>query len=293
MPSKRERSMTNADMAQEILECPVCLEIPDIKPVYQCVNGHLLCRSCYSKVKICPLCRKKLDPKDPLRNLTAEKLLDSLKNNETISGKALGKEVSNRPRRNSVISLPCKYASNGCDATWKKNGEAVQHEKLCKYRLVFCPDLRCFRRIPMAHLFAHINDDHPVDDFSKLSRSSVNFSLVIKPANYRDETFWKPAIMQLGHSKFFRECRRTREGQWYFWVYMEGSPEEASQFSTVIKLFDSKKQEVVCFAGCAVLPLDVGPADVSNYTVMTVQDPVIQSIDNNGKLSFSVEIKRK
>lgn len=285
--------MASADVPKDILECPVCLEIPKTIPIYQCINGHLLCRSCYPKVKTCPMCRRALDGKHPLRNLTAEKLIERLKSNDAISGKALNKEVGPRTRRSTVISLPCKYAPSGCESIWKKNGEVLEHENICKYRLVFCPDLRCSRRIPLAHLFAHINDDHPSDDFTKLARHSVNFSLVIKPSNYRDETFWKPAIMQLGHSKFFRECRRTKEGQWYFWVYMEGSPEEASQFAAIIKLFDSRKQEVVCFSNCAVLPLDVNPSDVSNYTVMTVQDPVIQGIDNHGKLSFFVEIKRK
>jgi hypothetical protein len=220
--------------------------------------------------------------------LTAEKLLENLNNNEVAHDKE-----KTRTRQPSVKRLPCRFATNGCDATWKTNVDVIQHEKACKHRLVFCPDMRCPRKITLANLFIHINDDHPADDFTKLSRSSVNFSLVIKPANYRNETFWKPAIMQLGHSKFFRECRRTDEGHWYFWVYMDGTPEEASQFTVTIKLLNSKKQEAVSFAGCTVLSLDTNPKDVSSYTVMTVQDPVIQSIENNGKLSFYVEIKRK
>jgi len=287
MSPKRER--VHEETAQDILECPICLELPD-KPVYQCKNGHLICRACYPKVKICPVCRENLDSNKPLRNLVAEKFLENMNNN----GKTTYKDVL-RPRRSSVVAqtLACKNAENGCEIKWKTNGEVIQHQKACKYRLVHCPDLRCSRKIPLANLFVHINDDHPADDFTKLQRASVNFSLVIKPANYRDETFWKPAIMSLGHSKFFRECRRTKDGQWYFWVYMEGSSEEASQFAATIKLFDSKKQEVVSFTGCTVLSLDVNPKDVSNYTVMTVQDPVIQSIEYNGKLSFFVEIKRK
>lgn len=275
----------------DTLECPVCLELPQSKPVYQCVHGHLLCRSCYPKVKTCPICRKKLDPKEPLRNLTAEKLLDNFNNNQVDVNEQ--KKDTSRARRSVLPLFTCRYSQNGCDIKWKKQEEVVQHEKSCEHRLVFCPDLRCARRIPLTRLLSHINDDHPSDDFTKLSRSSVNFSLVIKPSNYRDETFWKPAVMQLGNSKFFRECRRTIDGRWYFWVYVDGSPEEALKFSATIKLFDSKKQEVVCFIGCVVLPLDVNPTDVSNFKIMTVDDPVIKNIENNGKLSFFVEIKRK
>jgi hypothetical protein len=270
-----------------ILECPVCLELP-AKPIYQCSNGHLICKLCHSRVKICPVCREKLNEQMPLRNLTAEHILESINNNDA---PCQYKEVL-RPRRSNVTLL-CRNKEHGCELRLKTNGELIDHQKECKYRLVFCPDLRCARKIPLAKLFAHINEDHPSDDFTKLAKSSVNFSLVIKPAHYRDETFWKPAIMSIGHSKFFRECRRTQDGQWYFWVYMEGSAEEASQFSASIKLFDSKKQEVLTFKSCAVLSLDVSPKDVSNYMVMTVQDPVIQSIEYGGKLSFFVEITRK
>jgi len=275
------------EKAHGILECPVCLELP-IKPIYQCKNGHLICKSCHSRVKICPVCRAQLSDAAPLRNLTAEHMIDNLNNNEAKSQHT----EAVRPKY-SKATLMCRNKENGCDLKCKTNGELIQHQKDCKYRFVFCPDLRCSRKIPLAKLHAHINDDHPSDDFTKLAKSSVNFSLVIKPAHYQDETFWKPAIMSVGHSKFFRECRRTQDGQWYFWVYMEGSAEEASQFSATIKLFDSKKQEVLSLRSSSVLSLDVSPKDVSNYMVMTVQDPVIQSIEYNGKLSFFVEISRK
>lgn len=284
MTSKDEREN---EKTHGILECPVCLELP-AKPIYQCSNGHLICKLCHSRVKLCPVCRDKLNDQAPLRNLTAEHILESINNNDAPSEY---KEAL-RPRRPSATVL-CRNKEHGCEYRGKTNGELIQHQKECKYRLVFCPDLRCSRKIPLAKLFVHINDDHPSDDFTKLAKSSVNFSLVIKPAHYRDETFWKPAIMAIGHLKFFRECRRTQDGQWYFWVYMEGSAEEASQFLATIKLFDSKKQEVLSFKSCAVLSLDVSPKDVSKYMVMTVQDPVIQSIEYGGKLSFFVEISRK
>jgi len=276
------------DKTHGILECPVCLEIP-AKPIYQCSNGHLICKLCHSKVNLCPVCRDKLNKQGPLRNLTAEHLLESINNNEVSQSKEviLPRASMAEPRR------LCKYKGNGCELRARTNGELLQHQKDCKYRLVFCPDLRCSKRIPLAKLFLHINDDHPSDDFTKLAKSSVNFSLVIKQDHYRDETFWKPAIMSIGHMKFFRECRRTRDGQWFFWVYIDGSADVASQFLATIKLFDSKKQEVLSFKSCAVLSLDVNPMDISKYPVMTVQDPVIQSIEYGGKLSFFVEISRK
>jgi len=284
------------ERAHRILECPVCLELPaKTERILQCSNGHLICKSCHGKLTLCPVCREKLDKKNPMRNLTAEQFRENMDNNQPSTSRA-----NLRPRRSSVASpvrvpatLPCRNRQNGCDIHFRTNGELVEHQRKCRYRQVFCPDLRCNRKITLANLGSHINDDHPSDDFTKLQRASVNFSLVIKPGNYRDETFWKPAIMQVNHHKFYRECRRTNDGQWYFWIYMEGSKEEASEYTATIKLFNSRKQDIVCFNCCEVLSLDVSPNDVRNHTVMTVQDPIIQSIEYGGKLSFFVEIVRK
>jgi len=226
-----------------------------------------------------------LNHQNPLRNLTAEQFLEGVNNNTWTEQKL-------KARRTSVV-VQCRNASNGCDMQWKSNGEAIQHLKSCKYRLVFCPDLRCTQKVPIACLVNHISDDHPADDFTKLQRASVNFSLVVKPLHYRDETFWKPAIMHLNHLRFYRECLRTDDGQWKFWVYMDGTMEDAAQFVATVKLFNSMKQEVVVHHNCSVLSLDVSPKEVSNHIVMTVRDPVIQSIEYNGKLSFFVEIRRK
>ena len=32
----------NLGIVQEVLECPVCYNVPDEAPVYQCENGHLV-----------------------------------------------------------------------------------------------------------------------------------------------------------------------------------------------------------------------------------------------------------
>ena len=54
------------------LECPVCLTVPKVGPIYQCRNGHLLCYHCISKLQRCPLCKI---PLEKLRNLLSEQIL--------------------------------------------------------------------------------------------------------------------------------------------------------------------------------------------------------------------------
>ena len=42
---------------RDLLECPVCVETIKSVPVYQCANGHVICKDCIQKLKNCPICR--------------------------------------------------------------------------------------------------------------------------------------------------------------------------------------------------------------------------------------------
>ena len=41
------------------LECPVCWSVPKSTPIYQCGNGHLLCKDCKPRLSECPICKTK------------------------------------------------------------------------------------------------------------------------------------------------------------------------------------------------------------------------------------------
>ena len=42
------------------LDCPVCLENIESKHIFQCNNGHLICKNCIPKLERCPICRNKV-----------------------------------------------------------------------------------------------------------------------------------------------------------------------------------------------------------------------------------------
>jgi hypothetical protein len=42
---------------RDLLECPVCMETIKSVPVYQCANGHVICKDCIEKLNNCPICR--------------------------------------------------------------------------------------------------------------------------------------------------------------------------------------------------------------------------------------------
>ena len=61
---------------KELLECPVCFETIDSVPIYQCRNGHVVCKNCHTKLETCPICRQLHD--GPIRNLKLEEMVERL-----------------------------------------------------------------------------------------------------------------------------------------------------------------------------------------------------------------------
>ena len=42
---------------KDILDCPICFLTIDSVPLYQCLNGHVVCKDCHPKLENCPICR--------------------------------------------------------------------------------------------------------------------------------------------------------------------------------------------------------------------------------------------
>jgi hypothetical protein len=118
----------------EMLECPICLELPRCGPVHNCINGHLFCQSCLSKITKCPVCRS---PEIHCRNLIAEQVIQvTLKS----------------------VPINCRFKECNINALLKDLGE---HEKVCTYREVACPSSHrgaCEWRGPYKSLLLHIRD---------------------------------------------------------------------------------------------------------------------------------------
>ena len=60
---------------KELLECPVCMETIKSVPVYQCTNGHVICKDCIKKLNNCPICR---NDSAPARSLQLENIVQRL-----------------------------------------------------------------------------------------------------------------------------------------------------------------------------------------------------------------------
>lgn len=123
MAHRRKRRLSEEEI-DETLSCPICLDSFTI-PILQCRNKHLICETCYSKIKLindkCPQCRARFKYA-PLRSKKAEKMLEKY---ETV----------------------CRYASRGCREK-RTYEDRTRHEKKCAYSTaVRCPGLEEGRSI--------------------------------------------------------------------------------------------------------------------------------------------------
>ena len=77
---KTQRNVAKQSRLRDIVECPVCLKTPKYgSPIFQCRNGHLICRECYKMVETtCPVCRVTLCTDTKIRCLSAEKIIERL-----------------------------------------------------------------------------------------------------------------------------------------------------------------------------------------------------------------------
>ena len=85
---------------QDILDCPICFLTIDSAPIYQCLNGHVVCKDCHPKLENCPICR---DEKcyNPKLGICREDKHFNLK-------------VRNR-KLEKIIKRYCMYILNGMD----------------------------------------------------------------------------------------------------------------------------------------------------------------------------------
>ena len=75
-PKTNQNPSDFEEYIRDLLECPICLDTIKLMPIYQCTNGHLICKDCIKKLNNCPICRND----SPLaRNLQLENIVQRLK----------------------------------------------------------------------------------------------------------------------------------------------------------------------------------------------------------------------
>ena len=108
-------------VVEATLECPVCLSLPRDLPVPCCPSGHIVCRSCRSAVKRCPICRQKMPAN--LTNSVVGSLIEQ-------------------------VEHKCKFSDQGCKVKMMLK-DLVTHEKQCPERTFNCPFNGCAKLVKL------------------------------------------------------------------------------------------------------------------------------------------------
>ena len=200
------------DDLRELVECIVCLCTPESAPIYQCVNGHVMCKGCYRNVKYkseedtkdtnCPLCRVSIGGSE-IRSLIAEKTLEKL-------------------------PLKCRYEKYGCPIELQKT-ELENHLISCIYRPIKCILQNCPKKTTMEHFSQHFAT-HGIVPLILPYRTSAQGSLNVLQESHtlKEILLWH---LVCGYEHFYPKIVRRRDGQWHFWVYYYGEYEEAQKFA--------------------------------------------------------------
>ena len=188
---------------EEELQCPVCLEPPRLKQIFNCKFGHPICEECHFKVANCPICR---DDGPRHRNTFAEKAMKAF-----LSGK----------------TILCKYTKEGCQTKGKLEA-VLLHEDMCSYRTVSCPARHrsaCGWTGHIRNLLLHLTAKECVQivnvDEHTLTHSSVIGDFIDRHQTVfhrnRGVTHWKPALLMsssLEHLMMYVVILRTKRGEW-------------------------------------------------------------------------------
>ena len=246
----------------DALECVICLDVSkrhSVDPVYQCENGHILCRICRQKVVDCPICRV---PLGTSRNLAVEKVL-------------------------SICPRSCEFREHGC--TLKLNKEAADsHRKICKYKPLRCLNAICSDLIPMAHLVKHMKDVHNVFQTEHFSIHYDNMETYIQT-----KIQFNPAYFIFDGVDFFtflwREFRSRN--RWTFWLYMVGDPQECKKYKYTVQISSVEYNDELKYSGQPV-PVDVNTDQViKGNRCLTIDDSAIERFCSKDRLNIIYDIQ--
>eukprot|EP00092_Neocalanus_flemingeri_P016316 GFUD01017661.1.p1 GENE.GFUD01017661.1~~GFUD01017661.1.p1 ORF type:complete len:368 (-),score=75.11 GFUD01017661.1:52-1155(-) len=197
------------------IECPVCLDIPRSGPVPVCPNGHLVCKKC--KKDSCPTCRCVMGSG---KSLLATTILENVEHD-------------------------CKFED--CNKQFALK-DIEEHEKVCPYRIVSCPNFDCTERVPLAKLVQHLiksstccgEDAAPLVALQGWNRR--NYHLDIKYDNLRNLDW--PVNIYAYSGETFAVFPVKLEGQYYAVIVMFASEAKCSEYKFEMIIHDLNSEAV-------------------------------------------------
>ena len=230
LKKKKKKPPPLLEDLQEGLDCVICLDIPRQDPVYQCDNGHIICRCCRYKSLICPMCNVKLGN---ARCVAVEKIL-------------------------SKCPISCPNHRYGCT---KRMAKAIveDHQKECKYKPVGCPVTTCHDLLSMEDVIKHMDNMHRGYKIIARFTGAVSHSFDVNHKNVtlqvegEDPTAWVPSYCTIDGLDFFIMCWRTmapaHQGRWLAWIYVNATVEVSKKYKFKSSITNSEEDEKMSYSG--------------------------------------------
>ena len=255
----------------ESLECSVCYFIPQSAPIYQCENGHIVCKACCQLLIACPECQQ---PLGNIRNLFAEQML-------------------------RTYTPPCRFEVHGCSTKALLN-EQVLHARECKFREVKCPYSVCrSNNIPICRLVNHTMEQHsfrevPLTDGQVVLNAHVDAAAFLLDGDYASSS--KVFIKSKNHHFFLKHHRIHEQGLLFCWVCIDGTPKEAKNFLCKISMFNDATKEKHTFEGHPI-SIDVPMERIIEskmglvFTDITAKRLLALLVEHQFFLNFKIKVK--
>jgi hypothetical protein len=228
--------MNNLPDLEAILECIICHVVPRKGPIFQCPNGHLVCKECSEKaLKTCAMCQVRL-PQTKIRCISAEQVIEKID-----------------------FVFACDHAVNGCDFTAVRK-TLEKHERICESRLVPCPDGGCHEdcqeSIPLNKLLLHLKDSFVL----KSNKHGVYWRSPTCPSkDIKLQTLaWNIGIFNYADTTFLTKISKEK-GMFHAWLYIVAGADIAEKYQVKITIDSSTTS--ISHTG-KVLSIDVKEADV-------------------------------
>jgi len=244
---------------QNLMECPICFEIPKKAPIPCCRNGHLMCSSCLgnSEIRECPACKVAMNANNHCLNTLANSILD-------------------------LIPHSCRFKIHGCQhEDLPTNMKA--HEQNCKHREVKCPYYLCKEQIPMSGLSSHYDvHNDAIYDVPRIHYKIHKPENPSAPFRFRYD----------GHMFYYQVMNPANSAIIYNFVQMEGSLSDCCKYRCHIQLLG--EGNIPGFSQSVhITPLDLHCSDdlqkigfVMIYTKMSLEDYL-----NEEDSSYKIHIK--
>ena len=272
---RKTPSLPVLEEIQEGLECVICMTIPKQDPVYQCDNGHIICRSCQYKATGCPRCGVKIGN---TRCIAAENIL---------------------------AKCPKSCANNKYGCTIRLGKLSLEkHEEVCRYKPVHCPATTCNDLIAVEDVTKHMDGVHDVYQVSSKSTGAfwhsfeATYQKVTKQIKNQTSTEFTPGRCSIDGRTFFLMCWRSygSQGNWHAWVYILGSSEEKKKeekkYKFKVAIDNDELDEKISYTGqTASLQIPRGQI-CSLGRCLKFDDGLAVRFSKNDELKFSFKIRR-